>query len=120
MGKENITVINGIDIDKALVYFDGDMETFREILSVACQDADAKLSRLKKAFEEKNLSAYQLEVHSIKSSAGIFGMEQLAEHARKHETAAKEQNMDFIVSDYENLSEEYKKFISEATIYLGK
>ena len=117
---KDLSVIKGIDAEKALTYFDGDQGIFDEILQVAVDDAEKKLSRLQKAFDEKDISNYQIEVHSIKSSAAIFGIESLSSHAKKHETAAKDKNFDFIASDYNNLVEEFKNFISQATIYLGK
>lgn len=117
---KNINEISGIDFQKVLLYFDGDIEIFDEVLKVAVDDAENKILRLKNAFEQKNFLNYQNEAHSLKSSLATFGVEKLAERAKKHEFAAKENNIEFIKSDYEEFVVEYKKFISEAANYLGK
>lgn len=117
---KNINEISGIDFQKVLLYFDGDIEIFDEVLKIAVDDAENKILRLKNAFEQKNFLNYQSEAHSLKSSLATFGAEELAERAKKHEFAAKENNIEFIKSDYEEFVAEYKKFISEAANYLGK
>lgn len=116
---KDLSVIFGINMENALKYFDGEQAIFDEILKVAVEDANNKLSRLEKKFNEKNFSGYQKEAHSIKSSAAIFGVDFLSEHAKKHEDAAKNKNLEYITTDYNNLVKEYKKFISDATVYLG-
>lgn len=117
---KNINEISGLDFQKVLLYFDGDIEIFEEVLNIAVDDAENKMLRLKNAFERKNFLNYQTEAHSLKSSLATFGAEKLAERAKKHEFAAKEKNIEFIKSDYEEFVAEYKKFISEAANYLGK
>lgn len=120
MENMDLSVITGINVSKVTEYFDGDVTVLNEILGVALDDGTNKLERLKNAFEEKNWHNYEIEVHSIKSSAAILCVEALSEHARLHEIAAKDHNIDYIISDSANLVADFEKFLSEIKLYLGR
>lgn len=120
MENIDLSVITGINVAKVTDYFDGDIAVLNEILGVALEDGMKKLERLEKAFEEKNWHNYGIEVHSIKSSAAILCVEALSNHAKLHETAAKDHNIDYILSDKDSLVKEFTSFLSDIKTYLGK
>ena len=60
---------------------------------------------------------YAIEVHSLKSDAKYLGFIGLAEVAYQHELKSKENNMQFVEEDFENLEREYRKYLDIAKKY---
>lgn len=112
--------IDGMDMEKAYAYFDGDLDIFEEILNVCYEDGFNKLMRLKAAFKAKNWHNYEIEAHSIKSSMATLCVFDLSAHAKKHEFAVKENNIAYIEEDAMNLANEFDHFLSSVGEFLNK
>lgn len=112
--------IDGMDMEKACAYFDGDLEILEEILNVCYDDGFNKLMRLKSAFKSKNWHNYEIEAHSIKSSMATLFVTELSAHAKKHEFAVKENNIEYIEQDADSLACEFEAFLSSLGEFLNK
>jgi CheY-like chemotaxis protein/HPt (histidine-containing phosphotransfer) domain-containing protein len=106
---------NGIDLEKSLELL-GDIETYNDILKEFIDGYNEKISLIKKYKEEQDMPNYAIQVHSLKSNAKYLGMTELAEKAYEHELKSKDNDLDFVNSDYVNLmavSEKYKNIANE-------
>jgi len=99
----------GINTASGLKYCINDEEFYREILGAFVDGSDEKLKVLDEAYKTDNWMNYQINVHSLKSSAKTIGADDLSAQALEHENAAKELNAEFIKQDYENLICKYKE-----------
>ncbi len=59
---------------------------------------------------EKN---YRIQVHALKSTSLIIGALKFSEFAKKLEIAAKEENINYIEENHEELMKSYKKLHNE-------
>ena len=55
----------------------------------------------------KNIQAYRIDAHTIKSSMATIGLKDFSERSRKHEYAAKDNDLTFIYGDSESYINEY-------------
>ena len=105
--KKGLTAIEGLDYDTALCHCAGDEEMLLEIISDIVADCPKRYERMKKSLEMKDIKAYEVDVHSVKSTMATIGLGVLSERARKHEFAAKENDIEFILRDSEAFFNEY-------------
>lgn len=107
--------MNGINLDQSLELL-GDMDTYKDILTEFLNGYDEKIGLIKKYRDENDMPNYAIQVHSLKSDAKYLGMTELAEKAYEHELKSKENNSEFVNSDFMNLmviSEKYKNIAKE-------
>ncbi len=118
--KSRLSVIEALDYDKALGYCAGEEELLREIVGDVAAEGPARVANMKKFLEEKDLKAYKIEAHSIKSSMATIGLQKISERARRHEYAAKDNNIEFILSDFEEFIGEYEEICRKISECLNK
>lgn len=111
--KKKLLAIDGLDYDTALGYCAGEEELLEEIVSDIASESEDKLRRMKASLESGDIKAYQIDVHSVKSSMATIGLMSLSERAKKHEFAAKDNDIDFIKSDAEEFFREYEDVCSK-------
>lgn len=93
---------NNVDVDHALELF-GDMETYNETLKEFQNGISEKVSMIENFYNEGDMPNYAIYVHSLKSDCKYFGFMTLADLAYKHELASKENNIEFVRNNYEEL-----------------
>ena len=81
-------------------------------------DFDEKLDKLNKFKESKNMSEYSTLVHSIKSDAKYLGFMDLADLALDHEVHSKENNIDYIEQNFNQLLTELTRIKKVLESYL--
>ncbi len=79
----------GVDIQAAKKYCMADESFYLEMLKAFLQVEPEKRAAIETSFAEKNWKAYQIEVHSLKSSARTIGLSDLSALALEQEMAAK-------------------------------
>ena len=67
------------------------------------------LPQLDICFRNHDWKQYAVIVHALKGNALNIGAKNFAELSLQHECAAKEENIDFIVAEYENYIEALKE-----------
>ena len=104
--------INGLDINKGVERFNGDWETYLEILKSFSLNTKLALETIKEV-NRKNLSDYAITVHGIKSSCRGISAEDMGNQAEVLEKAAKAGDLKFVKAGNPQFMEAIKKLITE-------
>ena len=86
----------------------GSEDAFKEVLKIFHDSVPEKSREIEEFFNEKNWQDYTIKVHALKSSARLIGATDLADKAQNLEFAGKGSNIDYILTNHENLIREYK------------
>ena len=89
-------------------------ELYREILQAFCEQMEEYFPQLQLCFKEKNWSAYAVLAHAIKGNARNIGATAFSEFSKKQEFAAKENNEEVLLADYDKYMEMLEKLVEEA------
>lgn len=108
--KERLSAL-GIDMDEGLEYCAGMEEFYFEVLK---EYADTPLdeNELQGLIDIRDFKEYRTRVHGVKSSSKTVGAMEVSYLAEKLESAAKEENIGFILENHAGFIQEYKKVIS--------
>lgn len=110
--------IAGIDMAIGLEHTGGNEALYREILEITYQDGPGKLKELNHALEEGDIKNYTIQAHALKSVAANIGATELAELAKLHEFAGKDQNHSYIVETAPLLLKQYQDILNAIKEYL--
>ncbi len=100
---------SGIDTEGGLKYCLGDEEFYSTLLLQFASESMEKIPSLKKFYNEKDWSNYEIIVHALKSTSKMIGAMELSEKALKLEKAAKERKEDYIKENHSGVMDDYKK-----------
>lgn len=97
-GKEDLSTwkMDGIDVEIGMSYLDNDRALYLEVLTDFADSIEEKAYRIECAAKERNLTAYIMGVHSLKSAAGYLGAVALADMAKALEAEAKSSDWEAI------------------------
>ena len=101
---------NGVDVNASLELF-GDMETYNETLNDFLESVDKKIADIKKYKESTDMPNYAVLVHSLKSDSKYLGFKQFAEMSYQHELRSKENDLDFVQDNFDDLMKEASRVI---------
>lgn len=90
-----IAMISGINV-KSGVNAAGGKETYLNVCENFCCTADERIAMLKTYYSEKDMKAFYIQVHGLKSSARLIGALALSENAAEMEMAAKDGKTEII------------------------
>lgn len=107
--KKKLTSIPGLDFNTALCYCGGEEEILAEITADVAKEAPVRAERMRKNLAAKDIKAYGIDAHTVKSTMATMGLKALSERAKKHEFAAKGDDTEFIFGDAENFLNEYEE-----------
>ncbi len=105
--KNRLSSIEGLDYDEALSYCGGEEEMLLEIIGDIAKEWPERSERMRKSLEEKDIKAYKIDAHSIKSSMATIGLKEFSERAKKHEFAARDNDIAFIYGEADSFINEY-------------
>ncbi len=105
--RDRLTAVGGLDYDTALKYSAGDEEMLLEIIGDVADGCDDHVKKMRKSLEEKDIQAYRIEAHTIKSTMLTVGLKEFSERAKKHEFAARDNDTDFVYKDADAFINEY-------------
>ncbi len=103
-----VSGIAGFDYQTAMTHCAGDKGLFIELLNDLCREAAEKAARMRDFVLDKKFDSYAIDAHSMKSNMATVGIMNMSERAKKHELAAKNNETEFIESDYEAYLKEYE------------
>lgn len=109
---------NGVDLDKALELL-GDMEMYNATMSDFIAEVRDKWERIVNYKNIGDMENYAIEVHSLKSDCKYLGFMRLADVAYQHELKSKENDLNFVVENFQRLEIEYKKVLEIVENYLN-
>ncbi len=118
MYDTNILIKNGVNLEKSLELFN-DIATYNDNLDEFLEDVSGRLKELDEYLRHEDMSNYAIIVHSIKSDAKYFGFEKLAELALNHEMKSKENDVNYVNENYNELLSEINRVINAVKEYMG-
>ncbi len=108
---------HGINSKQAIELL-GDKETYNEMLKEFVKNIETTTTNLT-AYKTTNLPEYSVLVHSLKSDSKYLGFIKLAELAYNHELKGKENNQEYIETNFKELIEEVNRIIIVVKKYLN-
>ena len=115
-GKEYL-MQNGVNIEKSLELL-GDMEMYNMTITDFVNELPNKWTNIEKYKNENDMENYAIEVHSLKSDCKYLGFTTLADISYQHELKSKENDQEFVISNFDKLESEYKNVKRIATLYV--
>ena len=109
---------NGVDVATGLELLDG-IDNYNEMMLDFYKELTNKISDLELLKTANDMPNYAIKVHSLKSDAKYLGLTALAELAFNHELKSKENDYNYITSNYEMLVNEVNRINTITKEYFG-
>lgn len=109
---------NGVDLQMGLDAL-GDMETYNDILKDFLTESESRLPNIIKYYNEGDMPNYAILVHAMKSDSKYLGFTKLIELSYNHEMASKDNNIEYVKNNINELLEEANRIIAICKEYLG-
>ena len=117
--KEDYLEENNIDYKNGIELF-GSMDMYNSMLSDWYKGINDKWNKIISYKNNKDMTNYSIEVHSLKSDSKYFGFTKLAELSLNHELKSKDNDIDYVNSNFSELELEYKRILNIVNNYLNK
>lgn len=109
----------GVNIERGLELLKS-VESYNDKMNVFYNDLDNKMNLLFEYKNSNNLSEYAVLAHALKTEARYLGFDKFSDLAYEHELNAKENNLDYILSNYPKIKMESIRIYDLVKKYLGK
>lgn len=119
MEKIDLLVNNGVDVKSSLEFW-GDLESYNENLKEFKDSLNEKLQSLEDYKNEKDCENYAILAHSMKSEAKYLGFMNEAEVFLAHELKGKENDINFIINNFEDLASTVNKITALLNKYFDE
>ena len=110
---------NGIDVDRGLELLE-DIELYNDTFENFIIEVVTRIKELEKYQEEKDMANYAIIAHATKSDAKYLGCSKLADIAYNHDIKSKENDYNYIQSNYKELIDEINKVVEIGKNYLSR
>lgn len=107
-----------VNVRKATERKGGSLEDYLTVLELFLIEGEEKSGLIRRYAQEEDYHNYEIETHALKSAAANIGADKLSEEAKQHEFAAKDgndefirENVDQLLSDYEDLRQEIRRVL---------
>lgn len=100
-----------LNIKAGMEYCMNDEDFYLDIIETFFEED--KRGLLEKEYSSSEWNSYQVHMHALKSTSLTIGADELAEHAKALELAAKEGNHSFIKEHHEEVMQEYDKLMEQ-------
>ena len=117
--KEDYLEENNIDYKNGIELF-GSMDMYNNMLSDWYKGINDKWSKIISYKNNKDMTNYSIEVHSLKSDSKYFGFTRLAELSLNHELKSKENDIEYVNNNFNELEIEYRRIMNIVNNYLNK
>ena len=109
---------NNIDYKKGIELF-GSIEMYKEMLKEWYKTINNKWEKIVTYKNNKDMTNYSIEVHSLKSDSKYFGFTRLAELSLNHELKSKENDIEYVNNNFIELENEFKNVCNIVNNYLN-
>ena len=118
-GREDLSVcqMDGIDMEIGMSYSDHDRTLYLEVLTDFADSIEERAGRMERALQERDLTAYTLEVHSLKSAARYLGAVAVADRAQMLEADAKRNDWQTVERETPGFLSDYRKLYESIAPY---
>lgn len=110
---------NNIDVDHGLELL-GDMDMYNSIMGDFINEMEERLPKLEEFKNNKDMPNYAIIVHAIKSDCKYLGIMDLADQNYEHELKSKDNDIEFVENNYDNLISNINKYLDICKKYLDK
>ena len=117
--KEDYLEENNIDYKNGIELF-GSMDMYNNMLSDWYKGINDKWSKIISYKNNKDMTNYSIEVHSLKSDSKYFGFTKLIELSLNHELKSKENDIEYVNNNFNELEIEYRRILNIVNNYLNK
>ncbi|MBQ5677117.1 MAG: response regulator, partial [Lachnospiraceae bacterium] len=107
-----------LDVNIAKGFCSDDINFYLEVLESYVIHQQVEV--LEKSYANKDLDAYLVQIHALKSTSKSIGAMHMSEHARALEIAAKEKDMDYIRKNHVCVMAEYKELLERVSATLDQ
>ena len=114
----NILKNNGVNVEQGLEIL-GDIEMYDETLNDFIEESKTRIPNLKEYKESEDMENYAILVHSMKSDSKYLGFTKLAELSYNHEMKSKENDINYVNNNFDELITEANRVIGIVTKYLN-
>lgn len=104
--------VGNLDVKQALLYCGG-RKAYLEILERCCEEGPQERQLLEELYEKQDWKNYTIKVHALKSTMRSIGAMPLFEKAKALETAAKSEDVDFILERHKDMIAEHIRVLEE-------
>lgn len=101
----------GFDVEEGIVMCAGDEEIYLEVLDAALEEGREKLPLIRECYERKDYERYCIEMHGLKNAMKSIGASRLSEAAREQEMAVKENRLNLVEENAEEVLDQYRNVI---------
>lgn len=112
--------MSGVDVRNIIKKRDYNIVDYLELLNLFYLDGKNKRGYMRQLFFDADYKNYGIEAHALKSAAANIGADTLSEKARAIELAIKEDRMDYIFANYNDLDISYEKLLDDIEEVLKK
>lgn len=116
---DNGCELEGVDVSQGIMMVGGKEDTYQKVLKIYLKEGREKLPLIRQFAADSDMENYSIYVHALKSASRNIGAAELGEHAAIHEAKSKNKEVDFVMSDYEILLDEYGRMLDNIEKYLG-
>ena len=109
---------NNIDYKKGIELF-GSIEMYKEMLKEWYKTINNKWEKIVTYKNNKDMTNYSIEVHSLKSDSKYFGFTKLIELSLNHELKSKENDIEYVNNNFIELENEFKNVCNIVNNYLN-
>lgn len=118
MRNTDVLVSNGVNVEKSLSIL-GDISLFNDTMDTFIKESDDKLRKLISFKEANDMANYAVLVRSLKSESIYLGFEKLAFLSFQHESALETNNVQFVITNFNELINEFNRIIFVCKQYVG-
>lgn len=108
----------GINVDEVMNFW-GDMEAYKDNLLEFLTTVDTKIKELESYKNNTEISSYTMLAHSLKSETRYLGLNKLSDIFYTHELKGKENNVDYIKSNFTEIENGVNKVKSDLKDFLN-
>ena len=109
----------GVDINSSLELLK-DMETYNSNIELFYQELEEKMNLLLNYKNKNDMEQYAILTHALKTEAKYLGFDEFSDLAYEHELNARENNIEYIASNYPKLKMESLRIYDLVKKYLEK
>ena len=108
----------GINVDEVMNFW-GDIEAYKDNLLEFLTSVDTKIKELESYKNNTEISSYTMLAHSLKSETRYLGLNKLSDIFYTHELKGKENNVDYIKSNFTEIENGVNKVKSDLKDFLN-
>ncbi|MDD4407379.1 MAG: hypothetical protein PHF30_05030, partial [Bacilli bacterium] len=111
--------LKGADIDKAIETL-GDLDMYNETIKIVYESTPERMKRLTKFKDNQDMKSYSIEVHALKSDLKYIGFFELSNLPFKHEVESKNNNINYVTENFNELENKINELMQVCKEYLDK